>query len=219
MTCHESLKCSSRVREAIATCQEMLCARHCGHIWRRCLRWILPWVYDDGWGRNRHALTALGRRQTAVSSPFLASLNTRASHPPPPPARLEVGFSQDLRSSAQNAPGRGQLCTAAPLPQQCRPRTAEPPRVRLVHCCRSCAPHTLPWRLAVHYAHSCGSSARGAQLRQPCCVCSRSVLPGAATVATTAAAAARCCSRCCCCLQPDVNAVREIQSIATSRSS
>eukprot|EP01044_Picomonas_judraskeda_P016345 COSAG03_NODE_2889_length_2372_cov_4.603608_3_plen_47_part_01 len=34
-------------------------------------------------------------------------------------AALEVGFSQDLRSSAQNAPGRGQLCTAAPLPQQC----------------------------------------------------------------------------------------------------
>eukprot|EP01044_Picomonas_judraskeda_P045809 COSAG03_NODE_25262_length_266_cov_6.916168_1_plen_46_part_10 len=34
-------------------------------------------------------------------------------------APLEVGFSQDLRSSAQNAPGRGQLCTAAPLPQQC----------------------------------------------------------------------------------------------------
>ena len=86
MTCHESLKCSSRVREAIATCQEMLCARHCGHIWRRCLRWILPWVYDDGWGRNRHALTALGRRQTAVSSPFLASLNTRGQ-PCAPPAR------------------------------------------------------------------------------------------------------------------------------------
>ena len=83
------------------------------------------------------------------------------------PAPLEVGFSQDLRSSAQNAPGRGQLCTAAPLPQQCRPRTAEPPRVRLVHCCRSCAPHALSWRLAVHCAHSCGSSARGGQLRQP----------------------------------------------------
>ena len=82
-------------------------------------------------------------------------------------AGLEVGFSQDLRSSAQNAPGRGQLCTAAPLPQQCRPRTAEPPRVRLVHCCRSCAPHALSWRLAVHCAHSCGSSARGGQLRQP----------------------------------------------------
>ena len=79
-------ECSSRVREAIATCQEMLCARHCGHIWRRCLRWILPWVYDDGWGRNRHALTALGRRQTAVSSPFLASLNTRGQ-PCAPPAR------------------------------------------------------------------------------------------------------------------------------------
>lgn len=79
-------ECSSRVREAIATCQEMLCARHCGHEWRRCLRWILPWVYDDGWGRNRHALTALGRRQTAVSSPFLASLNTRGQ-PCAPPAR------------------------------------------------------------------------------------------------------------------------------------
>ena len=41
-------------------------------------------MYDDGWGRNRHALTALGRRQTAVSSPFLASLNTRGQPCAPP---------------------------------------------------------------------------------------------------------------------------------------
>jgi hypothetical protein len=84
------------------------------------------YMYVDG--------AAGATEENSSSGPETSSRVQGGGARPRAAARLEVGFSQDLRSSAQNAPGRGQLCTAAPLPQQCRPRTAEPPRVRLVHC-------------------------------------------------------------------------------------
>eukprot|EP01044_Picomonas_judraskeda_P004158 COSAG03_NODE_360_length_8585_cov_69.712350_2_plen_186_part_00 len=116
-------ECSSRVREAIATYQEMLRARHCGHEWRRCLRWILLWVYDDGWGRNRHALTALGRRQTAVSSPFLASLNTRGQ-PCAPPRAARRGRAPRMQwitpPLSRAAPRPGWLAAALRCRRECQ---------------------------------------------------------------------------------------------------
>ena len=53
--------------------------------------------------------------------------------------------------------------------QQRRPRTAEPPGVRLVHCCRSSAPHTLRCWLALPSAHGCGSSVVSWALRHLLC--------------------------------------------------
>ena len=52
---------------------------------------------------------------------------------------------------------RASTSTSGQTPHRC---VSPHPGLRLVHCCRSCAPHALPWRLAVHCAHSCGSSAR-----------------------------------------------------------